>query len=952
MRLSKTNVVLLIVQLSAFRCGFAEDNLIKNPGFEEGLRAWTVQGPRKGEGDRKVDVSVDRQVRHSGNGSVRLTLNFDQNAQFYTPTQTVAVFADTEYLLSACIKTALASNAIHLEVQDDRGWKMLSKGSAPLSGQTDWTKVEVPFRTSLTTAAIRIGPRHIGRLGDKQPMKGNVWLDDVVLVEKKTGRPRLSAKELETAIQNSRLITLENGAVKIAFAEPRLRIRSVEFKKRPALQLSPGLRPETPLYQIRVRGPDGRSEEILSLDAQSVSVKTRPGEQGRSCVIEAAHAGAIAKVSVHVALDEGGFVDMRLEPGQPMPGWTISEIVFPQMVTRGLLSDEPKDTFVGGEKPVSLGTGWHFQNGMYPMNPRVPVLYQYGPRGGAYLMVLDPDQWVKKVEMAPYLDASGNMPNSIAWRYSVQMAAGDAPPRYTARLGPIQDSPYEAAEVYRDWASKQAWFPKPLSQRKDIGSWRLRGVPHYFIYLPESGPNTFKKPPKEMSAAEIAEHQKMHQGRFQLAEVPAVMDALPKEITELGGVVDLRGWEKWGLWMNPDWWPPRQGEAVLRQAIGAIRKAGLHVTTDVMFNELSIHRPKEDHGGFGEEGLRAIKARGIVLEDAVVRNEKGEAPWVGPPAYRCNYACPTVPAIFNDVVWTLSRMKEAGFDDVQFDGGGYLITQPCWNSKHSHAQGHGHWQTGMARDYYDRVRDAIPGSRESGFGFFEEYFNELRLHSYVAVYTRCEQELMRDGTTRALDRFADRRMTPLPGMFSFVYHDRMIETGFFWAHGPVAYQAAASMALGVCAGPQTTPWLTFRSILESPWMKVFIAGTKARETFAQKHLLLGQMLRPIRVEPWVTLKIGLRDAARGQWKQNDVQAPAIIQQAYRAPDGKIGWVLVNHTDQSQTCVAQPPLPPWFSELATAQTLRRVTVSGITRLASPNLRRFDLAPTEVVLLEQE
>jgi hypothetical protein len=885
-------------------------NLVRNPGFESGLTSWSAGS-----------VSVDGQVRHTGGASARLTVDFEENAQIFTPVQTVSVFADTEYLLSAFLKTELESGLIHLELQDVRGWKLLSKGSAPLSGRRDWTKVEVPFRTSLSTEAIRIGLRHMGRPGDKQPMKGRVWLDDVVLTAKATGRPGLSAKELDAAIQNSRLVTLENDAVKIAFAEPRLRIRSVEFRKRPGLQLSPGLLPETPLYQIMLRGPGGRSEEVRSLDALSVAVRK---QTPRACVLEASHDGALGNVSVHVALDESGFVDMRLEPGRPADGWTISEVVFPQMVTRGRLSDEPKETFVGGEKPISLGAGGNFPRGTYPMNPRIPMLYQYGPRGGVYLMVLDPDQWVKTVEMSPQLDA-------IVWRYSVLLAAGDAPPRYIARLGPIEDNPYEAAELYRDWATRQPWCPPPLSERNDIASWRLLGVPHYFLYLSATN--------------------ETQQGRIPLRDVPSLMQALPKQIAELGGVVDLRGWEKWGLWMNPDWWPPRQGDAALRQAIGAIHKAGLHVTTDVMFNELSIHRPKEDHGGFGEEGLRAIKGRGIVVADAARLNEKGEAPWTGPPAYRCQYACPNVPAVFHDVAWTLARMKEAGFEEAQFDGGGHSITQPCWNPKHPHAQGHGFWQTATATDYYDRVRNAVPGARESRFGFVEEYFNELRLHSYAAVYTRCEQELMRDGTTRALDRFADKRMTPLPTMFSFVYHDRMIETGFFWAHGPTAYQSAASMALGVCAAPQTTPWLTFREELDKPWAKVFIAGTKARETFARKFLLLGQMLRPIRVEPWVALKVGLRDAATSRWKQEELQAPAIIQQAYRAPDGKIGWVLINQTDKSVTCVPQPPLPVWFSELSSAKALRKVTINGTQSFRPGDLRDVSLEPAEVVLLEQ-
>jgi hypothetical protein len=549
--------------------------------------------------------------------------------------------------------------------------------------------------------------------------------------------------------------------------------------------------------------------------------------------------------------------------------------------------------------------------------------------------------------MEPYLDGAQNVPTSIAWRYSVKMAAGDAQPRYTARLGLIQHSAYEAGEVYRDWASKQSWFPVPISQRQDIGSWRLRGVPHYYIYLPESGANTFTKHPKDMSREEAQEYVKSRQN-FRLHEVPMVMEALPKEIAGLGGVVDLRGWEKWGLWMNPDWWPPRQGEEALRQAIEAIHKAGLHVTSDVMFNELSIHRPKEQQG-FGEEGLRAMAMRGIIPDDVAIKDETGQAIWIGPPQYTCNLACPTVSVTFKDTVWTLTRMKEAGFDDVQFDGGGCEIVYPCWNKKHSHPRGYGYWQTQTAKDYYERIRDAIPGSRESGFGFVEEYYNEIRAHSYVGTYTRCEQT--RDIVNR-LKLLPENRMTPLPDMFSFVYHGRVIEEGFFFTDGIASYTAAANMALGVCAGPQVTPWLTFRHILDERWVKVFVAGTKAKQTFGRKYLILGQMLLPVATGRWTTIKIGLKDEATGKWKTELVEVPAIIQQAYRSPEGKVGWVLVNHTDQGVTCVPEAPLPQWFAELASSAVLRRVTVQGVRQFAGADLKSLVLEPAEVVLVEQQ
>jgi hypothetical protein len=188
-------------------------------------------------------------------------------------------------------------------------------------------------------------------------------------------------------------------------------------------------------------------------------------------------------------------------------------------------------------------------------------------------------------------------------------------------------------------------------------------------------------------------------------------------------------------------------------------------------------------------------------------------------------------------------------------------------------------------------------------------------------------------------------------MFSFVYHGRVIEDGFFPAWGPVAYTAAANIALGMCAGPQPTPWLSFRYLLGEPWVKIFVAGTKARQTFARKYLLLGQMLTPISVEPWTKIRVGIKDDATGQWTTREVEVPAVIQQAYRSPDGKIGWVLVNHTDQRVTCVPQPPFPRWFSELLSSRTLRRVTVAGSKPFNPADLQSVVVEPAEVVLLEQ-
>ncbi len=771
-------VVILTLCLNSLvqRLGVAGENLVRNPGFEQGGDGWDFRVARRSDIAPAIDLAIDDSTAHTGKVSARLTLDFESRAQFFRPVQKVKLFPDTEYLLSAYVKTELTDGAVHLELQDVRGWKRLLKGSFPLRGRSDWIKLDVPFRTSLTTEAVRIGLRHIGREGDKTPVKGRVWLDDVVLRERGSGVPRLSPDALKAAIENSKRIVLENYAVRIAFAEPRLRVRQILFKSRPSLALLPGPFPELPLYSIRLENMDGRVEEVRSLHALSVEVEQVAPS---SYLLSALHDRGVRSVRVRVTLSQTGHVDLSLTDVRMQPGWRVTEIMFPQIVTRGVLGKKPEDTFVGGERPISLVDGYRFRAVNYPTSSRVPLLYQYGTDGGIYLMVLDPEQRVKTLELQPLSKRIGAVPSSIAWRCDVKVGAGDAVPRQIVRIGPIEQSAYEAAEVYRDWAETQPWCPKPLTQRRDIGEWRLRGVPHYFIYLPESGPKLLTKPLREMTRKERVEHVKQNRRPFRLKEVPDVMRELPREISELGGVVDLRGWEKWGLWMNPDWWPPRQGEDVLRKATEAIHQAGLNVTADVMFYNLNIQNAK-GKGGFGEDGMRALESLNMVPENVAMIDQQGNLVSGGAAQYRGNIVCPTATAPRQHAVRTLIQMKNAGFDDVQFDGGGMEITKPCFSRKHTHPRGYGCWQTEVAREYLDRVRDAIPEARQTGFGFLEEYFNEVRLHSYVAVYTRCEQ--MRNLRARAM-ALTRKRRTPLPSIFSFVYHGRMVETGFLVAMG-------------------------------------------------------------------------------------------------------------------------------------------------------------------------
>ena len=157
-------------------------NLIRNPGFEEGTTGWTrTDVDKRPSGTLRVDL--DTVSTHSGSSSAKLSFDFEENAQIFSPLQTVQVLPDTDYLLSAQVKTQLQCGTVHLEIQDGRGWKQLCKASARVGESHDWRRLAVLFRTTADTSAVRIGVRHAGSAGDQRPMKGLVWLDDVALVK-------------------------------------------------------------------------------------------------------------------------------------------------------------------------------------------------------------------------------------------------------------------------------------------------------------------------------------------------------------------------------------------------------------------------------------------------------------------------------------------------------------------------------------------------------------------------------------------------------------------------------------------------------------------------------------------------------------------------------------------------------------------------------------------------
>lgn len=168
-----------------------EANLVRNPGFEDGLAAW----------GGTTNFSLDTEVAHSGNASVRL--HNDTRAERAQISQTVTLNQER----AAPILVRVASRAEGVQGTPGRGYclyvDIYYTDGTPLygrifpfpTGTTDWQvgelviEPEKPIRNANVYLLLR-------------DMAGTVWFDDVALMEDPLRRGNI-AREAEVSVDGS-----------------------------------------------------------------------------------------------------------------------------------------------------------------------------------------------------------------------------------------------------------------------------------------------------------------------------------------------------------------------------------------------------------------------------------------------------------------------------------------------------------------------------------------------------------------------------------------------------------------------------------------------------------------------------------------------------------------------------------------------------------------------------
>jgi hypothetical protein len=156
---------------------------VTNGGFEKPIRPpdesifdWHLTG-----GEPQIVVNVDRQVKHSGNASLRFTYKGYFKPAYYGTGQIVAVEPGSRYALRYWTRTEdlKSGGPPNFEIVASDG-SLLAASPAFPTGTTPWAESAVGFNVpaGIDGITIRISRSYCG---ENCPIVGTVWVDDVSL---------------------------------------------------------------------------------------------------------------------------------------------------------------------------------------------------------------------------------------------------------------------------------------------------------------------------------------------------------------------------------------------------------------------------------------------------------------------------------------------------------------------------------------------------------------------------------------------------------------------------------------------------------------------------------------------------------------------------------------------------------------------------------------------------
>ncbi|MCC7494901.1 MAG: hypothetical protein IT204_21300 [Fimbriimonadaceae bacterium] len=467
------------------------------------------------------------------------------------------------------------------------------------------------------------------------------------------------------------------------------------------------------------------------------------------------------------------------------------------------------------------------------------------------------------------------------------LAPGDADPAagwqlpYAVSVGGYDGQWYDLGRVYRTWALRQPWAQRGPAERRHS----------YFAEL----------------ACWV-----WNRGRIDQV-VPPVQELAARLGLPVG--LDWYWWHQHGYDTEyPTWFPPREGTARFRAAVTALQAGG--VAVQVYTNGMTVDQDGAAWDPIGPAAAQ-VRADGEVVSHAFNTFTK----------HRLAFCCGDVEAWHETVSAWVAESRTLGLDGLYLDmignAGGYLA---CHATHHGHPPGGGCYGVQGFRRLLARLRAEQPGYPLSTEATQEQYLDLVEGNIILDCSAERWNWQRRAG--------CDSAVVPL---FQSIYHGRLVGFGNYafldgippfddlwpaeyrldpaaerdWhalCPDQFAFEVARTVSFGlqpmVCnltagqlADPDLAPDLEFLLHLARGFHRL------------REYLLWGELLPPGALHcatPEVAFLQRYIFTPPGQERILKLPRPAVLQSAWRAPDGTARLLLLNWTRQAAAFEWSPP----------------------------------------------
>ncbi|MFH1568732.1 MAG: DUF6259 domain-containing protein [Gemmatimonadota bacterium] len=637
-----------------------------------------------------------------------------------------------------------------------------------------------------------------------------------------------------------------------------------------------------PLYRLTLAEPGGEEIHLDSTDAETFEHRTSSSAEGSELeLVYGRHRGLDLRITCRASLPAGtALTRWRIAVANGTRGG-VRSLQYPVIVVPTPLDGAVEEEYYldpsgriylnprPEEYPERGPTDW-IPHAQYPGPRPVQLLAYYTGAAGMYLATYDSAGCIKDLgahRLGEDLDLSVD-------HHFDERPGLDFELPYETVLGVFHGDWYDAADIYKEWAYRQPWCARKLADRDDIPGWLTEPRPQ-LMTISQGGQERIHGLQTTPGEYPI--------GRFFPARRAV---ALQQEYARRFGtpiVSWMEGWEKIGAPGGPvEIFPPREGEESYRAAMAELRRDG-HIPVMYLAGfHWCYRRPQvgyDDWPRFEREGrcMAALDRHGELM----ISNQYAHMYAMGQKHYAV--LCVGSPDLWDLYLKNFDRMMDVGAVGVQLDQQGGMNSQVCYSPDHDHPPGYGPWMTEKTGDFVRAVRSAAK-ARDPEAAY--------------SVEGPCEYWIPE------MDFFLDRPYHYEPRslihpLFEYIYHEyATVYSGDGIVN--VLHPAASLMlhakvfTLGlrntVAYGEEE---YNFEVNPDYPVLALLRNICQAQRGFARDYVVFGQMQRPTALE----VDHVRADGFRGEpW---EVMIPKVYHGVWRAPDGKVGTVLANWTEEAQ-----------------------------------------------------